>query len=87
MYRGKGQPGLRGWYVFADYCTGRFWAIDPASDELAAPKFALDSNRNISAIAEDSAGELYATDHAGGDSCAWSWTAASAAGPDPQRAR
>jgi glucose/arabinose dehydrogenase len=67
VYRGEAQPALRGWYVFADYCSGRFWVIDPASDELAPPTFALDSNRNISAIAEDSAGELFATDLAGGE--------------------
>ena len=66
VYRGEGQPALRGWYVFADYCSGRFWLIDPASDELGPPTFALDSDRNVSAIAEDAAGELYATDHAGG---------------------
>ncbi len=67
VYRGEGQPALRGWYVFADYCSGRFWVIDAASDELAPPSFALDSNRNISAIAEDAAGELYVTDHAAGE--------------------
>jgi glucose/arabinose dehydrogenase len=67
VYRGEDQAALRGWYVFADYCTGRFWVIDAANDELAPPNFALDSDRNISAIAEDSAGELYTTDHAGGE--------------------
>jgi glucose/arabinose dehydrogenase len=67
VYRGEGQPALRGWYVFADYCSGRFWVVDAASDELAPPSFALDSNRNISAIAEDTAGELYVTDHAAGE--------------------
>jgi glucose/arabinose dehydrogenase len=67
VYRGEGQPALRGWYVFADYCTGRFWVVDAARDELAPPTFALDSNRNISAIAEDAAGELFVTDHGGGE--------------------
>jgi hypothetical protein len=67
VYRGEAQPAMRGWYVFADYCSGRFWVIDPSSDELVPPTKALDSERNISSIAEDSAGELYATDHAGGE--------------------
>jgi glucose/arabinose dehydrogenase len=67
VYRGEGQPALGGWYVFADYCSGRFWVVDAAGDELAEPTFALDSERSISAIAEDAAGELYVTDHAGGE--------------------
>jgi glucose/arabinose dehydrogenase len=66
VYRGEDQPALTGQYVFADYCSGRFWVLDAAGDELREPTFALDSGRNISAIAEDAAGELYATDHAAG---------------------
>jgi hypothetical protein len=67
VYRGEGQPALAGLYVFADYCSGRVWVIDPARDELREPTFALDSGRAISAIAEDATGELYATDHQGGE--------------------
>ena len=67
VYRGEAQPALSGWYVFADYCSGRVWVIDPARDELREPTFALDSERSISAIAEDAAGELYATDHQAGE--------------------
>jgi glucose/arabinose dehydrogenase len=66
VYRGTGEPALRGWYVFADYCSGRFWVIDPAVDELQEPALALESERSISAIAEDAAGELFATDLSGG---------------------
>jgi glucose/arabinose dehydrogenase len=65
--RGEGQPALRGWYVFADYCSGRFWVLDPAGDETRDPIVALDSGRSISAIGEDAAGELYATDLGGGE--------------------
>jgi len=36
-------------------------------DDLRAPTFALESNRSISAIGEDSSGELYATDLGGGE--------------------
>ena len=67
VYRGEAQPGLRGWYVFADYCSGRFWVLDPVSDQLAPPLFAMNSLRSISAIAEDAAGELFATDHGNGE--------------------
>lgn len=67
VYRGASQPALRGWYVFSDYCSGRFWVIDPAVDELREPIPAAESQRSISAIAEDAAGELFATDLSGGD--------------------
>jgi glucose/arabinose dehydrogenase len=67
VYRGEDQPGLRGWYVLSDNCSGRFWVLDPDRDDLRPPTFALDSNRSISAIGEDASGELYATDLGGGE--------------------
>ena len=67
VYRGETQTALRGWYVLADNCSGRFWVIDPAIDDLREPIMAFDSGRSISAIAEDTAGELFATDLASGD--------------------
>ena len=67
VYRGVAQPALAGLYVFADYCSGKFWAIDAAGDAFREPIPVLDSGRNISAIAEDSAGELFATDLASGE--------------------
>ena len=67
VYRGAAELALRGWYVLSDNCSGRFWVIDPAIDELRAPILAFESGRSISAIGEDAAGELFATDLAGGD--------------------
>ena len=67
VYRGAAQPALRGWYVFSDYCSGRFWVVDPAVDGLRDPIPAAESQRSISAIAEDAAGELFATDLSGGE--------------------
>lgn len=67
VYRGVAQPALAGLYVFADYCSGKFWAIDAVGDAFREPIPVLDSGRNISAIAEDSAGELFATDLASGE--------------------
>jgi glucose/arabinose dehydrogenase len=67
VYRGATQPDLVGWYVLSDYCSGRFWVVDAAAaaDGLQEPLVALDSGRNISAIAEDAAGEMFATDLSG----------------------
>jgi glucose/arabinose dehydrogenase len=69
VYRGAQQPTLVGKYVFADYCSGTFWAIDAAAavDGFQEPTIVLESGRNISAIAEDAAGELYATDLGSGE--------------------
>lgn len=67
VYRGAAQAALAGWYVLADYCSGRFWALDPTSDGPTTPVPVLESGRSISAIAEDAASELLATDLATGE--------------------
>ena len=61
------DPATRGWYVFADYCSGRLWVLDPVGDTVRAATPALDSGRSISAIAADPAGGLFATDLIGGE--------------------
>jgi glucose/arabinose dehydrogenase len=64
--RGTAQPTLVGGYFFADYCSGRVWAINPAVDGLRTPTVVADTKHNFSAFGEDEAGELYATDLSGG---------------------
>ena len=71
VYRGTAQPTLTGWYVFADYCSGRMWVLpadarpfDAGPGEISV---ALDSGRNLSAIAAGPDGELLATDLRGGE--------------------
>ena len=69
VYRGAAHPALQGWYVFSDYCSGSFWAIDAATsspEDTAHPTPVATSDYSISAIAEDAAGELYATDLSAG---------------------
>jgi glucose/arabinose dehydrogenase len=60
--RGTGQPLLAGGYVFADYCSGRVWAIDPSVDGAREPTVVADTDHSFSAFGEDEAGELYAVD-------------------------
>ena len=67
VYRGTAEPALAGWYVFSDYCSGRFWVVDPAVPAPHEPAVALDTGRRISAIAPGPDGELYATDLSSGD--------------------
>ena len=72
VYRGAAQPALDGWYVFADYCSGRFWMLDAdaaATSGTTASDLpvAFESGRSISAIAPAPDGELIATDHGAGE--------------------
>lgn len=65
IYRGAAQPGLQGFYFFADYCDGRVWGLIDDSgvwqmDEL------LDTDYFISSFGEDEAGEIYAVDRFSG---------------------
>lgn len=66
IYRGTAQAALVGGYVFGDYCTGRLWAIDPATNDFRAPTVVGEMGPGLSAFGEDEVGELYATDIAGG---------------------
>lgn len=66
VYRGVAQAALVGGYVFGDYCTGRLWAIDPATTAVRTPTVVGEMGPGLSSFGEDDAGELYATDIAGG---------------------
>jgi glucose/arabinose dehydrogenase len=66
VYRGTTQPLLAGGYLFADYCSGRIWAIDPGVTEPAEPILVAESGATISSFGEDEAGEMYATDLSSG---------------------
>jgi glucose/arabinose dehydrogenase len=59
VYRGSAYPLLAGTYLFADYCSGRIFALDAASDALVAPVEVGTGGGQISAFGEDTDGELY----------------------------
>jgi len=61
VYRGTKYPALAGVYLFADYCTGRIFAIDPATDKFREPVEVGSGGNGISSFGEDAAGELYVT--------------------------
>jgi glucose/arabinose dehydrogenase len=62
-YRGAGEGGLYGKYLFTDYCQGRIWAMSPAASGTWQTAELVQSttqvNYNYSAFGEDSEGELY----------------------------
>jgi glucose/arabinose dehydrogenase len=62
VYRGGAQPALRGGYLFADYCSGRVWAIDPSTNDGRTPTVVANTRHSFTAFGEDEAGEAYAVD-------------------------
>lgn len=70
VYRGEAIPGLGGWYVFADYCTGFIFGVladqTPPEGSVVTPVVLLESGLQVSAFGEGLDGELYVADLAGG---------------------
>ena len=67
VYRGDAIPALRGAYLFADYCSGRLWAIDAGFDGAQPPILLAETGRSISSIGLDEDGEVVMTDLAAGE--------------------
>ncbi len=57
VYRGTMMPWLYGWYVYADYCSGKIWALDTTSTTSPAVQI-MDTNYQIASFAELPNGEL-----------------------------
>lgn len=59
VYRGQALPELEGAYIYADFVSGRVWALraDPDSGEYASEL--LFTASNVASFTEDDAGELY----------------------------
>lgn len=65
-YRG-GIPGLRGIYVYADYCSGRIhFANGTGSNWQVIESWASGPTFQYAGFGEDEAGELYLTQYTGG---------------------
>lgn len=56
VYRGDAVPSLRGWYVYADYCSGEIWAIpaDSAPGSRPQPVTLAKTGKQIPTFAQDS---------------------------------
>jgi len=59
-------PAIHDRYLFADYCSGDVWTLDPVGDELREPALILSSGRNISAIGLAEDGTVLMADLGGG---------------------
>mgnify|MGYP000938195259 CR=1 FL=1 len=73
VYNGKKIEWLKGYYLFADYCTGRIWAFQFLNNQIQNLKeLTEDINLGngegtiyISSFGEDANGELYIIDYSG----------------------
>jgi len=63
VYRGPTLDSLVGRYIYADYVTGRLWALT-YDGTRAENEQICDTERNISAFGVDADGEIYLCDHA-----------------------
>jgi glucose/arabinose dehydrogenase len=62
VYRGKALPDLIGWYVYADYGTGKVWALRMENGK-AVNRLLARSQLNISTFGVDENDELYLCAH------------------------
>ncbi len=65
VYRGAAQPMLAGIYLFADYCSGRIWALPATVDTLTKATEVGSTDAGTVSFGEDTAGELYLVNQAG----------------------
>ena len=62
VYRGSANPALRGKYIYADYASGRVWALTQNGSKTATNQEIATSVGAISAFGEDQKNELYLCD-------------------------
>ncbi len=58
LYRGNASPGLRGIYIYGDYCTGRIWGLERQGTQWVN-RLLLSSGFSITTFGEDENGEIY----------------------------
>ncbi|HET8776507.1 MAG TPA: PQQ-dependent sugar dehydrogenase, partial [Candidatus Limnocylindria bacterium] len=66
VYRGDAIPGLTGWYLFSDYCSGLLFGVPSDAEGVVAPRVLLETGANVSSFGQDADGELYTADLGGG---------------------
>ena len=66
VYNGPANPALTGKYVYADYASGRIWALTPNGTKSATNQELLSGAGSISAFGQDQKKELYFCDYSSG---------------------
>lgn len=65
VYRGAISPGLRGTYVYGDYCSGNIWGLERQGSAWNS-RLLLAAGFNITTFGEDESGELYVANASNG---------------------
>ncbi len=66
VYRGNKLPDLQGKYIYADYASGRVWALTYEEGKPVQNKLLFKLSGTVSAFGEDAQHELYICDYANG---------------------
>ena len=66
VYHGTRLPELQGAYIYGDYMTGRIWALRQTDGRVTWQQELAVTPVRVVAFGEDSAGELYLVNYAGG---------------------
>lgn len=61
VYRGQAFPRIQGVYLYADFCSGRFWGLQRNGSDWQNSLLLIEPH-SISSFGEDEAGNLYAAD-------------------------
>ncbi|MCB9264631.1 MAG: PQQ-dependent sugar dehydrogenase [Lewinellaceae bacterium] len=68
VYRGSEYPDMYGYYLFTDYCSGRFWSLSPdGQGGWQEAELANLANNQFVTFGEDKGGELYVAAISDGD--------------------
>ncbi len=59
IYRGESVPELKGKYVYADFVSGRIWALTTQESDSLSNELIVSSDLNISSFGVDANNELY----------------------------
>ncbi|GAB3947987.1 PQQ-dependent sugar dehydrogenase [Spirosoma harenae] len=65
VYRGTRHPELVGSYLYADYASGKVWALAFEGNKRVGNQLLISGAGSISAFGEDAAGEVFLLDHQG----------------------
>ncbi len=66
VYRGSANPSLRGKYIYADYASGRVWALTMNGNKATTNQEIASGSGPISAFGEDQKNELYLCEYGSG---------------------
>lgn len=66
VYRSDRIPELNGAYIYGDYDTGKLWSLKYDGGKVTAHQQLADTQIRIVEFAQDTAGEVYLVDFAGG---------------------